>query len=60
MDYRYEHFDRQLLEEDSSFRGGPSPGEPFPDFALPTTAGGTARKEDFSGRPLLVILSSFT
>ena len=60
MDYRYERFDRELLDEDSSFRGGPSPGDPFPDFELPTTDGGIVRKADFAGAPWLVVLSSFT
>lgn len=60
MDYNYERFDRELLQEDSSFHGGPTPGEPFPDFELPTTSGGTVHKSTFAGRPLLVVLSSFT
>ncbi len=61
MKYRYPHFKRQLLIEDLAFRRGPSPGEPMPEFDLPTTEGGRIRKSDFVGqRPLLVTFSSVT
>lgn len=60
-EYRYPHFKRELLMEDSAFAGGPSPGEPMPDFDLPTTDGGRVSKDDFVGeRPLLLIFSSYT
>lgn len=61
MEYHYEHFKRRLLMEDMSFRTGPRPGEPMPDFELLTTDGGHVRKEDFVGKkPLLVTMGSFT
>ncbi|HEV2124141.1 MAG TPA: hypothetical protein VGW38_15365 [Chloroflexota bacterium] len=61
MQYRYPHFKRELLVEDMSFRGGPRPGEPVPDFDLPTTSGGRVRREDFVGRqPLLMTFGSIT
>lgn len=60
-EYRYPHFDRGLLREDSSFAGGPSPGEPLPDFDLPTTRGGRVSKRDFLGRtPFMLTFASFT
>ncbi|MFP4600979.1 MAG: TlpA family protein disulfide reductase [Persicimonas sp.] len=61
LEYRYPHFKRELLMEDMSFGGGPSPGEPMPDFELPTTDGDTIRKSDFVGdRPLLLTVGSIT
>ncbi|MBI4424205.1 MAG: redoxin domain-containing protein [Elusimicrobia bacterium] len=43
------------------FRGGPRPGEPFPDFDLPTIDGSRVRKDQFVGqRPVLVTLGSAT
>jgi peroxiredoxin len=64
MEYRYPHFKRRLMIEDTAFgsyRGGPSPGEPVPDFDLPTTDGGRVRKSDFVGRrPLLLTFGSIT
>ncbi len=61
VEYRYPHFKRELLMEDASFDGGPSPGEPVPYFDLPTTDGGRISKGDFVGeRPLLLVFGSFT
>lgn len=61
MEYLYPHFQRELMMEDSRFHGGPRPGEPFPDFDLPTTDGGRIRGSDFVGRqPLLLSFSSVT
>jgi peroxiredoxin len=61
MEYRYPHFKRQLLAEDSAFERGPSPGEPMPDFELATTDGGRVSKNAFVGeRPLLLVFSSYT
>lgn len=61
MDYRYPHFTRQILMRDMAFRRGPRPGEPMPDFDLPTTADGRVRKRDFVGRrPLLLTCTSIT
>lgn len=60
-DYRFESFKREMLAEDMGFQGGPPPGAPFPDFALPTVAGGQVTKSDFVDRqPMLMIFSSFT
>lgn len=59
--YRYDRFYRELLAHDMAFEGGPRPGEPFPDFALPTVDGGQVRKADFVGiLPMLMVFSSFT
>lgn len=61
MSYRYEHFTRKLLAADMKFLGGPEPGQPMPDFDLPTTDGDRVRRSDFVGsRPLLVAFASFT
>jgi hypothetical protein len=60
MEYRYPHFKRALLAEDSSFADGAAPGQPLPDFDLPTVAGGRLRKSDLRGKPLLLIFGSYT
>lgn len=61
MDYRYPHFTRQILKCDMAFRGGPHPGQPFPDFDLPTTDDHRVRKRDFVGRrPLFLTCTSIT
>ena len=61
MQYRYPHFKRELIVEDMGFGNGPEPGEPMPDFDLPTTDGGRVRQSDFVGHgPLLLTLGSFT
>jgi len=61
MDYRYPHFKRALLAEDTAFHGGPTPGSLLPDFDLPTTDGGRVRQADFVGqRPLLLLFGSIT
>ena len=61
MEYHYPHFKRQLLMEDMSFAGGPSPGQQMPDFDLPTSDGAWVRKTDFvNQRPLLLTFGSVT
>lgn len=61
MVYRYPHFHTRLLIDDMSFRTGPRPGEPMPDFDLPTTDGGRVQKSSFAGRiPLLLTMGSVT
>lgn len=60
MEYRYPHFRRELLMEDMGFSRGPRPGEPFPDFDLPTTDGGRVRSSEYRGQPLLVTFASVT
>ena len=58
--YRYERVTIGLLMDDFRFRKDtPSPGDPFPQFELPTTDGGRIRRDDFIGkRPLLIIFGS--
>jgi peroxiredoxin len=47
--------------EDRSFTGGVRPGDPMPDFVLPTTTGRRVRKTDFVGKqPVLLAFGSFT
>lgn len=61
MDYRFDHFRREQLIEDLSFRAGQEPGWPVPDFDLPTVSGGRLRKADFMGqRPVLFTFGSLT
>jgi hypothetical protein len=61
MKYRYPHFTLEILIEDMKFHGGPTPGQPLPDFDLPTTAGDHLRKRDVvNRRPLLFTLASIT
>lgn len=60
MEYRFEHFNRQLLMEDMAFAAGPTPGEPFPDFDLATSEGTRVRRSEYLGKPLLVTIGSFT
>ncbi len=59
--YRYPRFEREMLLEGLSFRGGPPPGRALPEFDLPTTDGDRLRKSDFVGqRPLLLSFASIT
>jgi len=60
VEYRYEHFKRQLLIDDMAFTAGPTPGEPLPDFDLATSEGGRVRRSELLGQPLLVTIGSFT
>lgn len=59
-EYRYPHFERQLLIEDMSFSGGPRPGEDMPDFQLTTSDGRSLRKQDLLGRPALLTFGSIS
>lgn len=60
-EYRYPHFEPWMMKHDATFGGGPAPGQPMPDFELPTTDGGCVRKSDFIGhRPLLLTFGSIT
>ncbi len=61
-DYRYHHVTSQVLSDDMVFRdAAPEPGEPLPDFDLPTTDGRRIRTDDFvSRKPLLLITGSLT
>lgn len=59
--YRYDHFKREVFWGELSFKSGPAPGQPFPDFDLETTEGGRVQKADFVGkRPVLITLGSVT
>jgi peroxiredoxin len=59
--YRYDHFKREVLIGDLSFKAGPEPGKPFPDFDLETTDGQRVRKSDFVGqKPVLLTFGSVT
>lgn len=59
--YPYPHFTREILLADLAFRGGPSPGEPMPDFELMITDGTHLRNGHIVGRqPLLLICSSIS
>ena len=60
MSYAYDRFRREMIWQDTSFRGGPGPGEPFPDFDLPTAGGGRIRRADLAGRPFVVTLASYS
>lgn len=61
MPYRPAHLQHEMIEEDMGFHSGPRPGDPMPDFELPTTDGGIVRKGDYIGRiPLLMAMNSIT
>ena len=61
MAYRFEQFQRAHLREALCFDQAKQAGEPLPDFDLPTTRGGRARKADYAGsRPVLISLASLT
>jgi peroxiredoxin len=50
-----------LVKDMISFRGGPKPGEDFPDFELSTIDGGTISKADIIGqKPIMIIFGSYT
>ena len=59
--YNYDSFRRSMVQEDMGFRGGPRPGEPAPDFDLPTVDGGRFRLGAHRGsRPVLIEFGSIT
>lgn len=60
--YRYRHFSPRVLLDDLRFPAeSPAPGQPFPDFDLPTTDSDRVRKDDFVGRqPMLMVAASYT
>jgi peroxiredoxin len=62
QEYRYPHFQRKMMMEDMlSFRGGPKPGEEFPDFQLTTLDGDSLTKKSLTGdRPVLITIGSVT
>jgi hypothetical protein len=58
--YNYDTFRRDMMKEHMHFRGGPKPGEPAPDFDLPTVDGGRLRLSQHRGRPVLIEVGSIT
>lgn len=61
MEYAYPSFRLPLLVDQLAFRNGPYPGEPFPDFDLPTADGERITKGELLERgPALITLASFT
>jgi peroxiredoxin len=60
--YNYKHFTRSILRElESSDFGGPSPGDPAPDFTGTTLAGEKIRLSSFQGhRNVLLVFGSAT
>jgi hypothetical protein len=58
--YRYAHFQRELMKEDSALRPSPGPGDLLPQFDLTSTEHGRVRSEDFIGRKLFVTFASVT
>lgn len=59
-DYNYETFRRSMMKQDMSFRGGPPPGTPAPDFDLPTTKGGRFSLVVCRGKPVLLEFGSIS
>ena len=61
MAYRPAHLQHEMIEEDMGLHAGPRPGDPMPDFELPSTDGGIIRKSDYIGRiPMLMVMNSIT
>lgn len=61
MEYDYPSFRFPLLLDRIAFGSGPYPGDPFPDFDLPTADGSRiTRAELIADGPALITLSSFT
>lgn len=61
--YNYEHFRTTHLVKDGLATArdrGILPGEPAPDFELPTAGGGTLRLGALRGRPVLLHIGSYT
>lgn len=59
--YNYDTFRRSMMKEDMHFQGGPGPGDPAPDFDLPTVDGGRFRLSAHRlQRPVLLEFASIT
>jgi hypothetical protein len=49
--YAYAHVSSEILSEDMQFGGSaPKPGDPLPEFGLPTVEGGSLRTGTLTGR----------
>jgi hypothetical protein len=60
LPYRYQHFERELMNEDAGLRPLPGFDDPLPRFDLTTTDGRRVRSEDFIGRKLFITFASVT
>lgn len=61
MKYAYPRFRLRMLLDDIGFHGGPYPGEPLPDFDLPTVDGGRiSRASLLEQGPAFITTGSFT
>ena len=58
--YRYQHFQRELIQEDTKLRPSLGPGDSLPHFDMPTTEGPPVRSQDFGGRKLFITFASVT
>ena len=59
--YNYDSFRRAMMKEDTAFDGGAAPGDPAPDFELPTIRGDRFRLSDERGKhPVLIEFGSIT
>ena len=58
--YRYQHFQRELMQEDTGLRPSPGPGERLPPFDMPTTDCPRVRSQDFFGHKLFITFASLT
>jgi hypothetical protein len=59
--YNYDTFRRHMMQQDMHFRGGPAPGQPAPDFDLPTLGGERFRLSQYRRqRPVLIEFGSIT
>jgi hypothetical protein len=61
-DYRFTHLSIPLVMRDMRFGSGdPGPGDPFPEFDLPTLDGGRIRTADLAASgPMLIVFGSAT
>jgi hypothetical protein len=59
--YAYEHVTPDVLSEDLQFgESAPKPGDRLPEFDLTDVNGNRLRREDLTGRPVLLVTGSFT
>ena len=58
--YRYTHFTRELMKEDSGLRPSPGLGDLLPHFDFIATDGRRVRSQDFAGQKLFLTFASLT